>query len=233
MLEGELPLDGSRFEGMVPPVVTAPSFAIRKRASKVFSLDQYVDDNIISREQRQVIDRGIEERKNIIISGGTGSGKTTLTNAIIAGITETHPADRIVTIEDTYELQCSAENVVPMHSSEKVDMQRLLKVTMRMRPDRIIVGEVRGAEALALLKAWNTGHPGGCATLHANSPTGALTRLHHLTAEGVATSDHIPELIAEAVNIVVQIAKTTEGRKVTGICEVHAYEDNEYRFTML
>ena len=112
-------------------------------------------------------------------------------------------------------------------------MQRLLKVTMRMRPDRIIVGEVRGAEALALLKAWNTGHPGGCATLHANSPTGALTRLHHLTAEGVATSDHIPELIAEAVNIVVQIAKTTEGRKVTGICEVHAYEDNEYRFTIL
>lgn len=233
VLEGELPLDGSRFEGLIPPIVTAPSFTLRKRAMKVFTLDQYVDDEIMSQEQRQVIDKGIEDRKNIIISGGTGSGKTTLTNAIIAGITEIHPADRIVTIEDTYELQCSAPNAVPMHSTAEVDMQRLLKITMRMRPDRIIVGEVRGAEALALLKAWNTGHPGGCATLHANSPTGALTRLHHLTAEGVATSSHIPELIAEAVNIVVQIAKTTDGRKITGMCEVHSYENNEYQFSML
>ena len=233
ILEGELPLDGSRFEGLIPPCVVNPSFAIRKRASKVFTLDQYVVDQIISPQQRELIDRAISDRMNIIISGGTGSGKTTLTNAIIQGITQTHPADRIVTIEDTYEIQCSAENAVQLHSTNVVSMQHLLKATMRLRPDRIIVGEVRGAEALALLKAWNTGHPGGCATLHANSPLGALTRLHHLTAEGVASSSHIPELIAEAVNVVIQIAKIPEGRKVTGICEVHSYDNDQYQLTEL
>ena len=138
-----------------------------------------------------------------------------------------------MTIEDTYEIQCAAENTVQLHSTSSVDMQHLLKATMRLRPDRIIVGEVRGSEALALLKAWNTGHPGGVATLHANSPAGALTRLHHLTAEGVASSDHVPELIAEAVDIVIQIAKTPEGRKVTGICEVHSFENGSYNFTQL
>ena len=166
-------------------------------------------------------------------TGGTGSGKTTLTNAIIAEITDTHPADRVVTIEDTYEIQCSAENTVQLHSTNLISMQHLLKATMRLKPDRIIVGEVRGSEALALLKAWNTGHPGGVATLHANSPLGALTRLHHLTAEGVSSSEHIPELIAEAVNVVIQIAKTPDGRKVTGICDVHSFENGKYNFTSL
>lgn len=233
ILEGELPLDGSRFEGCVPPVVVNPSFAIRKRASAVFSLEQYVNDSILSPDQVSLLEQGVRERKNMIISGGTGSGKTTLTNAIIQAITDLHPHDRIVTIEDTYEIQCAAENTVQLHSTSSVDMQHLLKATMRLRPDRIIVGEVRGSEALALLKAWNTGHPGGVATLHANSPAGALTRLHHLTAEGVASSDHVPELIAEAVDIVIQIAKTPEGRKVTGICEVHSFENGSYNFTQL
>ncbi len=233
ILEGELPLDGSRFEGCVPPVVVNPSFAIRKRASSVFTLEQYIEDSIMTRDQVELIERGVRERKNVIISGGTGSGKTTLTNAIIQSITDINPHDRIVTIEDTYEIQCAAENTVQLHSTSVVDMQHLLKATMRLRPDRIIVGEVRGSEALALLKAWNTGHPGGVATLHANSPAGALTRLHHLTAEGVASSDHVPELIAEAVDIVIQIAKTPAGRKVTGICEVHSFENGSYNFTQL
>ena len=233
ILEGELPLDGSRFEGCIPPIVVNPSFAIRKRASAVFTLAQYVESEIMTPAQVACVSRGVEDRKNMIVSGGTGSGKTTLTNAIIQSITDVHPHDRIVTIEDTYEIQCSAENTVQLHSTSVVDMQHLLKATMRLRPDRIIVGEVRGSEALALLKAWNTGHPGGVATLHANSPAGALTRLHHLTAEGVASADHVPELIAEAVDIVIQIAKTPNGRKVTGICEVHSFENGSYYFTQL
>lgn len=233
ILEGELPLDGSRFEGCIPPIVLQPSFAIRKRASTLFSLDQYVGDSIISLVQKAEIVKAIEQRKNIIISGGTGSGKTTLTNAIIASITDTHPDDRIVTIEDTYEIQCSAVNTVQLHSTTIVDMQDLLKATMRLRPDRIIVGEVRGAEALALLKAWNTGHPGGVATLHANSPIAALTRLHHLTAEGLSNAEHIPDLIAEAVDLVIQIAKTSAGRKVTGIAAIHSYQDGQYDITEL
>ena len=228
ILEGELPIDGSRFEGLVAPLVTHPTFSIRKRASRLITLDQYVADGILSNEMADIIIESVNNRHNILISGGTGSGKTTLANAILALIVETHPSDRVICIEDTYELQCAAENKVMLHSNINVSMQDLLKATLRLRPDRIVVGEVRGSEALALLKAWNTGHPGGCCTVHANDPSGALQRLESLAGEGITSSKHLPELITDAVDLVVQIARAPTGGKVTHVAKVASYDGARY-----
>lgn len=220
ILEGELPLDGSRFQGLLPPIVVAPSLSIRKRASSVFTLEEYVRDGIMTTSQRLCLEDAVASRKNILIVGGTSSGKTTLTNAVIQSIVEKTPDDRLILIEDTYELQCNAKNCVPMHASDSVSMDRLLRAALRLRPDRILVGEVRGAEALALLKAWNTGHPGGVATLHANSPLGALTRLEQLTSEGSKSTKHLPALISEAIDLIVFIERTAGRRAVSAMANV-------------
>lgn len=216
ILEGELPFDGSRFEGLIPPVVARPSFTIRKKALLVFSLDDYVTQGIMNQEQREAIRSAVIHRRNILVAGGTGSGKTTLTNAIIAEMVTQTPSDRLVIMEDTAEIQCTAKNAVILRTSLDVNMQHLLKATMRLRPDRIIVGEVRGQEALALLKAWNTGHPGGIATLHANSADGGLIRLEQLIAESGIQAD-MKGLISEAVDVVIFIEKQGGGRKVSEI----------------
>jgi type IV secretion system protein VirB11 len=168
ILECELPLDGSRFEALIPPVVSAPVFTIRRKASAVFPLDEYEQQRIMTARQRRAIETAVALRHNILVVGGTGTGKTTLANGIIDHIVRASPGHRLVIIEDTPEIQCAAKNAVVMRATDTVDMQRLLKATMRLRPDRIIVGEVRGGEALSLLKAWNTGHPGGVCTVHAN-----------------------------------------------------------------
>ena len=162
ILEGELPIDGSRFEGLLPPLVAKPTFTIRKKALRIFTLADYVRQKVLTERQREVLVKAICECKNILVVGGTGSGKTTFLNAIIHQISIEHPKHRLILIEDTSELQCSAKNSVPLHTSDTVDMQRLLRATMRLKPSRIMVGEVRGGEALALLKSWNTGHSGGC-----------------------------------------------------------------------
>ncbi|HBF30881.1 P-type conjugative transfer ATPase TrbB, partial [Rhizobium sp.] len=163
IISGELPIGGHRFEGLLPPIVSRPIFTIRKKASLLVRLDQYVTDQVMTEQQAVVIRDAIAARKNILVSGGTGTGKTTLTNAIIADMVEACPDHRLVILEDTAEIQCAARNAVILHTSDTVDMNRLLKSTMRLRPDRIIVGEVRDGAALTLLKAWNTGHPGGIA----------------------------------------------------------------------
>ena len=219
VLEGELPLDGSRFEGLLPPVVSRPTFTIRKKASVIFTLDQYVEQGIMTPAQCAVIQNAIVNKSNILVVGGTGSGKTTLTNGIIEGISQTCPDDRLVIIEDTSEIQCSADNTVILRASIEVDMLRLLRATMRLRPDRILVGEVRGGEALALLKAWNTGHPGGIATIHANNARAGLVRLEQLIAETGAVNNMAP-LIGEAVDLVIAIEKSKGGRRIKEIIEV-------------
>lgn len=226
IIECELPLDGSRFEGMLPPVVPAPVFAIRKRAVKVFSLKDYVEQGIMTHEQRALIETAIRDRNNILIAGGTGSGKTTLTNAAIRHIAEASPKDRIVIIEDTRELQCESPNYTPLKVTRDIDMTGLLMSTMRIRPDRIIVGEVRDGAALALLKAWNTGHPGGIATLHANSAEAALIRMEQLVAE--ASSEQQRELIAEAVHMIVFIARRDGKRRVEQVLRVDGYDGARY-----
>lgn len=231
ILECELPLDGSRFEALLPPVVSAPVFTIRRKASKVFTLETYVNEGIMTSEQQAIICEAVTARKNMLVVGGTGSGKTTLTNAIIAEMVARTPDHRLVIIEDTAEIQCSAKNSVVLRATDTVDMLRLLKATMRLRPDRILVGEVRGGEALALLKAWNTGHPGGVATVHANSAFAGLTRVEQLIAE--ITQSPMQFLIAEAIDMVIAINKTSTSRQVSQILSVDGYDGTKYVYKSL
>lgn len=229
IISGELPLGGHRFEGLLPPASPRPMFTIRKKASMAIRLDKYVADGIMTPAQVEAIRDAIKARHNIVISGGTGTGKTTLTNAIIAELVDVTPDHRLVILEDTAEIQCAAENHVILHTTDTVDMGRLLKSTMRLRPDRIIVGEVRDGAALTLLKAWNTGHPGGIATVHANSAQAALTRLAQLIAE--VSTQPMPEIIAEAVNLIVSIERTPKGRVVREILRVNGFRDGDYDTT--
>jgi type IV secretion system protein VirB11 len=138
------------------------------------------------------------------------------------------PTERVFIIEDTGEIQCAAENHVQYHTSLDVSMTALLNPTLRMRPDRILVGEVRGPEALDLLDAWNTGHEGGAATLHANNATAGLARLRSLITRNPAAPAEIEPLIGEVVHIVVHIARTPEGRRIQEILEVSGYCDGQY-----
>ncbi|MGJ0637199.1 P-type conjugative transfer ATPase TrbB [Xenorhabdus bovienii] len=227
-LEGELPIDGSRFAGQLPPVVSGPTFAIRKKAVAIFTLEQYVESNVMTTHQCEAIRNAIKNHRNILIIGGTGSGKTTLVNAVINEMVRFDPSERVFIIEDTGEIQCAAENWVQYHATLEVSMTMLLKTTLRMRPDRILVGEVRGAEALDLLDAWNTGHEGGAATLHANNTLSALTRLKSLISRNSSAPAEIEPLIAEAVHFIVHIGRTPEGRRVQGILEVSGYENGNY-----
>lgn len=229
IVEGELPLDGSRFEGLLPPVVSSPSFTIRKKASRVFSLEDYASAGILTPALIPVIRKVIVDRKNILVVGGTGSGKTTLVNALIRQMYEDCPDDRLLILEDTMELQSKSANTVFFRTSDFVDMRRLVKVTMRYRPTRIIVGEVRDGAALDLLKAWNTGHPGGIATVHANSAVEGLDRIEELVAE--ATNAPKQRLISKAVGLVIFIERVSGGRRVSEMLEItgHEPETNQYR----
>lgn len=229
VLEGEFPLDGSRFAGQLPPVVPAPTFAIRKRAVAIFALAQYVEAGIMTQAQHDALQAAVRNHRNILVIGGTGSGKTTLVNAIIHEMVACDPGERVFILEDTGEIQCVAENFVQFHTSMEVPMTVLLKTTLRMRPDRILVGEVRGAEALDLLDAWNTGHEGGAATLHANNASAGLSRLRSLITRNDAAPAEIEALIGEAVHVVVHIARTPEGgRRVHEILGIFGYAEGRY-----
>ena len=221
ILECRLPLDGSRFEAVLPPLSAEPVFTIRKKAPLVFTFDDYVSAGIMTSEQRQALENAIRYRHNILVCGSTGSGKTTLANAVLDCLARQDEHCRVVVIEDTPELQVAVKNVVYFEtksSPPRVDQTDLLKVTMRMRPDRIVVGEVRDGAALALLKAWNTGHPGGVGTVHANDSKAALIRIGQLVQEAGVPEQ--PELIAEAVNVIVFISRTPTGRKVEDVSSV-------------
>ncbi|TAW83773.1 P-type conjugative transfer ATPase TrbB (plasmid) [Rhizobium ruizarguesonis] len=227
IISGELPIGGHRFEGLLPPIVSGPAFTIRRRASRLIPLSDYVSSKVMTEAQASAIRSAIDARMNIVISGGTGSGKTTLANAIIAEIVLSAPDDRMVILEDTAEIQCAAENAVGLHTSDTIDMARLLKSTMRLRPDRIIVGEVRDGAALTLLKAWNTGHPGGVTTIHSNTAMSALRRLEQLTAE--ASQQPMQEVIGEAVDLVVSIERTGKGRRVREVIHIEGYRNSHYQ----
>ncbi|MEH7876275.1 P-type conjugative transfer ATPase TrbB [Rhizobium laguerreae] len=226
IISGELPIGGHRFEGLLPPVVTKPAFTIRRRVSRLIPLEDYIRAGVMTEYQAATIRSAISTRLNIIISGGTGSGKTTLANAVIHEIVKSAPQDRLVILEDTAEIQCAAENAVLLHTSDSIDMARLLKSTMRLRPDRIVVGEVRDGAALTLLKAWNTGHPGGVATIHSNTAMSALRRLEQLTAE--ASQQPMHEVIGEAVDLVISIERTPRGRLVRDIIQVERFINGQY-----
>lgn len=227
-LECEFPLDGSRFAAQVPPIVPEVVFAIRKKAVSVFTLDDYVASGIMTPAQCDCIKGAVARRRNILVIGGTGSGKTTLVNAVIEHIVTIDPDVRLVIIEDTGEIQCTASNYIQYHTSLEVSMTQLLRTTLRMRPDRIIVGEVRGPEALDLLMAWNTGHEGGVATLHANDARSGLSRLAMLISMHPDSPKPIEPLIGEAVHLIVHITRTPDGRRVEEILEVKGHENGHY-----
>jgi type IV secretion system protein VirB11 len=228
LIEAELPLDKSRFAGQLPPVVTSPTFCIRKRAIQLFTLEQYCAGGIMSDSHRAAILAAIASRKNILVVGGTGSGKTTLVNGIIHEMVLRSQQQRICIIEDTGEIQCVAENCIQFHTTIHVDMTQLLKTALRVRPDRILVGEVRGPEALDLLMAWNTDHPGGAATLHANNAAASLDRLMMLVSMNPRAPREIERVIAEAVNLVVYISRTRDGRRVQEVLQVSGFENGRY-----
>jgi type IV secretion system protein VirB11 len=251
ILETELPLDGSRFEGITSPVVRRPVFAIRLRPKQIFTLDEYEEAEIITRKDdplngtrkrgafaeevrglshAAIIRAAVAEKKNILVVGATGSGKTTLVNAILDELSQVAPCDRVVSIEDTTELQCTATNYVDLRAVGSVTMLDCLRACMRLKPTRIVVGEVRGAEAHTMLKAWNTGHPGGAATVHANDALSGLIRLESLVAE--ATSAPQQALIAEAIDLVIfvdQESALPAGRKVREVMIVSGYRDGRYQ----
>ena len=226
LLTAELPETGERFEGILPPAAPGPAFALRKRAVGVIGLADYVSDGILSEEQAEFLRHAVRERQNVLIAGGTSTGKTTLANALLAEIAATN--DRVLVLEDTVELQCAARDHVPLRTrAGVVSMTELVRATMRLRPDRVIVGEVRGGEALDLIKVWGTGHPGGIATLHASSAHGALLRLEQLILEVAMTPPRA--LIAEAVNVIVFIAGRGRARQVQTVARVTGFNGNGYQ----
>ncbi|MCK1403861.1 P-type conjugative transfer ATPase TrbB [Bradyrhizobium sp. 76] len=216
-ISAELPETGERFEGLLPPVVAAPAFAIRKPAVAVFTLDDYVAAGIMSLEQAKALRDAVAARKNILVAGGTSTGKTTLTNALLAEVAK--GSDRVVLIEDTRELQCRTPNLVALRTKEGVvSLSDLVRSSLRLRPDRIPIGEVRGAEALDLLKAWGTGHPGGIGTIHAGTALGALRRLEQLIQEAVLT---VPRaLIAETIDLIAVLSGRGAERRLSELAYV-------------
>ncbi|QXX76118.1 P-type conjugative transfer ATPase TrbB [Methylovirgula sp. HY1] len=220
-VSAELPATGERFEGLLPPVVAAPAFAIRKPAVAVFTLNDYIAVGIMTEGQAAALREAVATRKNILVAGGTSSGKTTLTNALLAEIAGSK--DRVVLIEDTRELQCKAPNLVSLRTKDGVaSLSDLVRSSLRLRPDRIPIGEVRGAEALDLLKAWGTGHPGGIGTIHAGTALGALRRLEQLIQEAVTT---VPRaLIAETINLIAVLSGRGAERRLAELAMVSGLE---------
>jgi type IV secretion system protein TrbB len=230
-VSAELPDTGERFEGLLPPVVAAPSFAIRKPAVAVFTLADYVAAEIMAQWQADALVAAVSAKKNILVAGGTSTGKTTLTNALLAEVAKTD--DRVVLIEDTRELQCAAPNLVSLRTKDGVaTLSDLVRSALRLRPDRIPIGEVRGAEALDLLKAWGTGHPGGVGTIHAGSALGTLRRMEQLIQESVVT---VPRaLIAETIDVIAVLVRDGTGRRLSELASVTGLDARgDYRILSL
>lgn len=230
LLKATMP-DGQRFQAAIEPVVSAPIFSIRCNRTCSFRLEDYIASKRMTKEMAKILRDALQERKNILVSGGTGSGKTTLTTALLQELSDLCPDDRIVVMEETREIELSSANVVYLKSSEEVTMCDLLAAVLRLRPDRIIVGETRGKEALDLLKSWNTGHPGGLCTLHANTAISALARFESLILEAQNLSiPFIRSLVSDAVDIVVHIQRDKKtGPKIVQIMGVNGMTlDGQY-----
>ena len=228
-VSAELPGTGERFEGLLPPAVAGPAFAIRRPAVAVFTLSDYVAAGIMAERQAQFLRKAVADRANILVAGGTSTGKTTLVNALLAEVAKT--SDRVVLIEDTRELQCAAPNLVALRTKDgAASLTDLVRSALRLRPDRIPIGEVRGGEALDLIKAWGTGHPGGIGTLHAGSAIGALRRLEQLVQEAVIT---VPRaLIAETIDIIAVLSGRGSARRLAELARVEGLDgQGDYRLT--
>jgi len=224
-VSAELPFQSARFQGWLTPVVAKACFSIRRRAVAVFTIDEYVAQGALTSQAATFLKNAIQTRKNIVIVGGTGSGKTTFANALLAELQNSQ--DRILVIEDLSELQVKVKDLVTMTTTSHVTMRDLVKGSLRMRPDRIIIGEVRDGSALDLLKAWNTGHPGGICTIHANSVESTPYRFEDLIQEAVVT---VPRtLILQAIDLIVFIERDKSGkRKIKNLAELKGYDNGKY-----
>lgn len=235
---------GARFQGEIPPIVRHPQFNIRLKATKIFTLDEYVANGTLTAYYKAYIEKAIASRKNILVVGGTGTGKTTFLNAILDAIARISPYHRIISLEDLPELQCPADDYSPMYTQQetnkqgiKYNMTRLLADCMRRSPDRIIVGEVRDGAAYTMLKAWNTGHPGGACTTHANTAEDGLIRIEVLAQEDPYASKHIKSLIGAAIDVVISIVHTDlgngkKGRKVDDIIALDGYDESRDEYIL-
>lgn len=228
-LSAELPGTGERFEGLLPPLVAAPTFSIRKPASLVFSLSDYVRAGVMTEREGHVLAAAVADRANILVAGPTSSGKTTLVNALLAEVAKS--GDRVILAEDLRELQCAAQNQVALRTRDGVaSLSDLVRSSLRLRPDRVIIGEVRGAEALDLIKAWGTGHPGGVGTLHAGSSLGALLRLEQLIQEAVVT---VPRaLIAQTIDLIAVLSGRGRQRRLADLARLEGLDpDGAYQLS--
>lgn len=225
MLQAEIPdsylFDSSRFQGMLPPVTEAPAFAIRKHGNVEYTLDDYLGKGIVTPRQKEIILQAIYDEKNIIIAGGTKSGKTTFVNAILTEISKIKGI-RVVIMEDTAELRCTNEDKVSLRTTPEVSLNDLLRITLRLSPNRIVVGEIRGNEALTLLDAWSTGHRGGCSTVHSDSAYDTLSRLEGLVSRVSLTPQH--ETVGRAIDMVVYLKYQNLKRYVEDIIFVNGYD---------
>lgn len=223
ILQSWLPGYGARIQGVTEPVVQSTVFSIRKPSPHAFRLDDYVASARISVSVEVALRKALSQRESVLVVGGTGSGKTTLVNALLLELSLVEPDCRVVVLEDTRELICQPEWVQFEAAVSNVTLDTLLRNALRFRPDRIVVGEVRGAEAITLLRAWNTGHPGGISTIHANSTLGGLLRLEQLVSANTAS----PRAeIVEAVRNVVFIERGSDGPKVTSALRVQGLGAN-------
>jgi type IV secretion system protein VirB11 len=221
------PLDGSRLQGLLPPAVTAPIFDIRKHSAHIFTIEEYIAAKIMTREQAEIIEQAIIARKNILISGGTCSGKTTLTKTIIDLAAKLGtPGERFVIIEDTRELYCTAKNAVSIHAYTRDMLSQFTQSAMRLRPDRVILGEVRGREAYDLMYLLNSGHPGSFTTIHANNARLALHKFLMLARE--SGEDIHPQRVVECFDIVISISRSAVGLRVEEIVEVSDYQVSDF-----
>lgn len=236
-LETKLPffksMQGQRFIAQVPPIVSAPSFTIRKRSEVIYTLADYLDTERLTSKQASILRGLVQQRKNILICGGPGSGKTALINALILEALVQDDKQRLIILEDLPELQCPSSNKVAMLTSSSVNMTALVRMAMRMRPDRILIGEVRGAEALDMLKAWNTGCPGGLCTVHANSAQEAIQRILDLAMENRLTAPPL-QLVAQTIDTIVSIKRKGHQKGfIHEIVTLGSYQNEQFMFTRL
>ncbi|MEX3581721.1 MAG: P-type conjugative transfer ATPase TrbB [Burkholderia sp.] len=233
-VQGILPLDGSRFQGVLPPTAMQPIFLIRKKARVIYTLENYERDGIITAEQRELLEDAIEKRLNILVVGGTGSGKTTLLNALLHRIGVVDPDCRVGIIEDTLELQYDdLEDVNVLLTNDATDMDGAIRMFLRLSPDRLFVGEMRGKEAYTLLKVWNSGHKGGAATIHSDDPLSGLMQLEYYIQEVSLSPQH--KMIANVVDVIVSIQKDPShkaGRRITDMLRLTGYEDGQYQYQL-
>lgn len=230
-LECELKFARARLQAWIPPVVENPCFVIRKHLLRSVSIEELQAYGMLDDFKLSVILEAYRNKKNILIAGGTGSGKTTLISAILQHVANKNSKERFLVIQDTPEIYSKAPNSLHLNTSYGASLSDLSRSALRARPDRIIVGELRGKEAHDLLKLWNTGHPGGLSTIHSNSSEATLTRLEQLVQE----ANIIPQksIIAETIDLIVYLKKTNGKRMITEMIQVEGYDLKKYQTTKI